>query len=120
MQVLALLTPGAEPSSEEQAEITPDDFVPARISGIASDVAATGGCGLGEVFVFAVTARPFVVPDVEDGAGLRGRLRFKSPCFDLRAGRATFLADYLLGFFNGRVSGFGEGGGVVGRCEVGT
>ncbi len=77
MQILALLTPGAKTPSEEQAEVTPHNFIPACVSGITSDVTATRGGGFGKVFVFAITAGPFVVPDVEDGAGLRWRLGFE-------------------------------------------
>ncbi|KAL9640799.1 MAG: hypothetical protein Q9204_000573, partial [Flavoplaca sp. TL-2023a] len=93
-------------SSKKQAEVTPDNLVRASIPRITSDVAATGGSGFGKVFIFAIPARPFVVPNIEDGAGLRWRFGFKSACFDLRASWTTFLTDDLLSFLDGRIGGF--------------
>lgn len=71
----------------------------------------------GEVFVFAVAAGPFVVPDVEDGAGLGRGFGFQGGGVDLRAGGAAFAADDLFGLGGvGGVAGRGERCGVVCGC----
>ena len=101
MEVFALVTPGAEAFGEEKAEIRPGDFVAARVPGVGGYVAAARGVGFGQVFVFAVAAGPFVVPDVEDGAGLGRGFGFHGGGVDLWAGGAAFAADYLFDFFRG-------------------
>jgi len=53
--------------------------------------------GFGEVFVFAVAAGPFVVPDVEDGAGLGRGFGLHGGGVYWRAGGAAFAADDLFG-----------------------
>ena len=123
MQVFALVALGAEALGEEEAEVGAGDFVGAGVAGVGGDVAAGGGGGLGQVFVFAVAAGPFVVPDVEDGAGLGGGLGFDGGGVDLGAGGSSFAADDLFGLFD--VGGVrrvcsGEGGcGAVGDGEIG-
>lgn len=120
VQVFALLAAGTEPLGEEEAEVAAGDFVAASVAGVPGDIAAAGGGG-GLVFVFAVAAGPFVVPDVEDGAGLRGGFGFHGGV-DLGAGGASFLAFYYLclfffGFCARRV--WGHGCGVICVCEIG-
>ena len=70
MQVLAVLALGADPARKVQAKVRPRHVVRPGVPRVQRDVASPLGLGLGEVFVFAITATPFVVPDVEDGARL--------------------------------------------------
>lgn len=76
VQVFALVAFGTQASGEEEAEVRAGDCVGAGVARVGGDGAAAGRGGLREVFVFAIAAGPFVVPDVEDGAGLGGRLGF--------------------------------------------
>ncbi|KAA6412159.1 MAG: hypothetical protein FRX48_04310 [Lasallia pustulata] len=77
VQVFALVAFGAQASGEEEAEVRAGDCVGAGVARVGGDGAAAGRGGLREVFVFAVAAGPFVVPDVEDGAGLGGGSDFR-------------------------------------------
>lgn len=74
VQVLALWTPGTHTPSKMEAEEGPIDAIRFGISCIARDVATARGCGVEAVLVFAITTRPFVIPQVVGIAGLRRRL----------------------------------------------
>ena len=120
VQVFTFLAPRAQAFGEEETEVGSRDFVGARVAGVAGDAAAAGGGG-GLVFVFAVAAGPFVVPDVEDGACLGGRFGFEGRV-DLGPRWSSFLADYFLGFLLFGVWVLGVGGygcGIICRCEIG-
>lgn len=101
MQILALVALVADAAREEQAEIGPRDLIRPRVSAVLGDVAAALGGVLGQVLVFAVAAGPLVVPDVEDGAGLRGRFGLDGRWVNLRPGRTTLAADDLFGLLHG-------------------
>ena len=118
VQVLALVAARAEALGEEQAEVRAGHLVRARVARVGRDDAAAGGVRFRQVLVLAVAAGPFVVPDVEDRARLRGGLGFHGRRVDLRPGGAAFAPDDLFGFFG--VRGVGEGGGVVGGSDIGA
>jgi len=73
VKVFAFMPTGAQAPRKEEAEKRPGDSVCSCVPRIAADRAPPKGRGFGNVFVFTVTTRPFVVPDVEDGAGLGRR-----------------------------------------------
>ncbi len=76
MEVFALLALGADPARKEQTEVRAGYFICFCVAAVFGNIATScGGC-LGEVLVFAVATGPFVVPDVEDGTGLRRRFGF--------------------------------------------
>ena len=70
MQVLTLMPLRTDPPRKEKTEIAAWCLVSCRPATVLADVAAVDSLGFREVGVFAVAAGPFVVPDVEDGAGL--------------------------------------------------
>jgi hypothetical protein len=70
MQILAFTTSRTKTFSKEQTEIRASDFVGAGVATVGSDDTTTCGVSFGEVFIFAIAAGPFVVPDVEDGTCL--------------------------------------------------
>ena len=76
VQILAFVAPGTQPLCEKQTEVAACDAVATGISGVFGYIAAAEGGSFGQVLVFAVTAGPFVVPDVKDGASLRRGLGF--------------------------------------------
>ncbi len=125
MQVLAFVALWAQAFREEQAEVAAGDFVGARVARVRRNVAAACSGVLAEVFVLAVAAGPFVVPDVEDGACLGWGLGFEGGGVDLGPGGASFAANDLLGLLSGGgVVGGGGGGGEgsfgIGGNEVGA
>jgi len=72
VQVFAFVAARAEAPREEEAEEGAGDPVGTGVPRVSRD-GASAQCGrFGDVFVFTVAAGPFVVPDVEDGAGLGG------------------------------------------------
>ena len=96
MQVLALVALGAYPSREEQAEVGPWVAVGAGIPCVGGDVASIQGGGLGKVGVFPIAAGPFVVPDVENGAGLRRGFGLDHGSVDLWTSRPPAATDDFL------------------------
>lgn len=66
----------AKTFGEVEAKVRAHNFITPRITRVGGDVTAAWRGGFGEVFIFAVAARPFVVPDIEDCACLRWWLRF--------------------------------------------
>lgn len=71
--ILALVT---KPVREVKTEVAPWDAVGPRVPRILRDNAPPLGFRLGQVLVFSVATAPFVVPDVENRAGLGRRLGF--------------------------------------------
>ena len=71
------MTLRTDPAREEKTEVAAGGLVGGGPAGVLADVAAVDGVGFGEVGVFAIAAGPFVVPDVEDGAGLGRRFGFE-------------------------------------------
>lgn len=106
VEVLTVLALGADAACEEEAEVGTGDFVRACEATVLGDIAATLSVCLGQVFVFSVAAGPFVVPDVEDGTGLRRWFRCYEGGIDLRS-RRTFLADDLFDLFGCRCGDLG-------------
>ena len=88
-----------ETFGEKKAKVRARDFVPTSIAAISCDNTSTRSVSLGKVFIFAIAARPFVVPDIEDCTCLRGWFGFHSRGVDLGTGRASFTADNLFGLF---------------------
>jgi hypothetical protein len=72
MQVLAFMALGADATGEEEAKEGSRSLVSGGPTRVGGNVAATYSGGLGEVCIFAVATRPFVVPDVKDCASLWG------------------------------------------------
>ena len=99
VEVFALVAFGADAAREEQAEVRSGHLVCACVPAVLGDVAPGGRGVFREILVLAVAAGPLVVPDVEDGACLRGRLRFKRCRVHLRPSGSSFSPDYLLGLF---------------------
>lgn len=113
MQVRALRALGAYAARKEEAEEGAGDGGGFGVATVEGDVAAARCVRLGEVLVFAVAARPFVVPDVEDCACLGRGLGGHGAGVDLGARWAALFADDLLDFAFG-------GGDFLGGCgEVG-
>ena len=88
-----------EAFGKEEAEVGAGDLVPACVAGVRGNVAATWCGGFRQIFVLAVAAGPLVVPDVENGAGLRRGLRFHGGGIHLWSSGSTFAANNFLGFF---------------------
>ena len=106
---------GTDSAGEEQAEIRAGHLVGGCPAGVEGHVTAAEGVGFGEERVFAVAAGPFVVPYVEDGAGLGGLVGvLEESGVDLRAGGPAFTPDQfgLLcgGLLGEGCVGVGKGG----------
>ena len=96
MQVLAVLALGADATRKVEAKVRARHVVGPRVPRVLGDVAPPLGFGLREVFVFAITATPFVVPDVENGAGLGWRFALDQGGIDLGSGGALLSPNDLL------------------------
>lgn len=101
---------------EKETEIGAGDIIRFRVAAVAGDITAAFGVLFGGGGVFAVASGPFVVPDVEDCAGLRGGFGFEGCGVLLGAGGAAFaFDDFGFSHFLGRGAGgggcCGEGGG---------
>jgi hypothetical protein len=96
MQVLAVLALGADATRKVEAKVRARHVVGPRVPRVLGDVASPLCLGLREVFVLAITAAPLVVPDVENGAGLRWRFALDQGGIDLGSRGALLSPNDLL------------------------
>jgi hypothetical protein len=75
MQVLAFVALGADTPGKEKAEVRTRCLVCTSVTAVFADVAPVLGGSFREIGVLAIATRPFIVPDVEDRAGLWWRFR---------------------------------------------
>lgn len=111
MQVFAVLTLGADAARKVEAKVRARHVVCPCVPRVLGDVASPLGLGLREIFVFAITAAPLVVPDVEDGAGLGWRFALDQGGIDLGSRRALLSPDDLLDLLFCGAGDFGVGCG---------
>lgn len=105
-------------SRKEQTKVGSCYSICLGVSAVLGDVATALCGGLGEVLVFAITARPFVVPDVEDGSCLWWWLRLDQGWVDLWSRWALLSADDLFDFLAGGGLLLGDIGGCGGEGEL--
>ena len=106
VQILAIHPFWTQSPGKEEAKVGAWCAVTARVSRIARNIAARGSGGFGKVFVFAIAAGPFVVPDVEDCAGWGRGFGLESCGIDLRASGTALAPDDLLDLFAFGVGGY--------------
>lgn len=112
VQVIAVLSLDTNASREMQAEVAAIYAVGLRIPAVFRNIAPTARLGFGEVLVLAITAGPFVVPDVEDGTCLGRRFGGQGVGVYLDAGWALLLANDFADLLLCRRRDFGRC-----RCE---
>ena len=96
MQKFTVLALCADATGKVKAKEAPSATVRLGVATVSCDVAATLGVCLGKIAVFAITARPFIVPDIEDCPGLRRGLGIREVVgVHLDSGRSSLLADDL-------------------------
>lgn len=105
-------------SREEQAKVRSCHSIRLGVSTVLRNVATALGGGLGKVLVLAITARPFVVPDIEDGSCLWWRLGLDERWVDLWSRWALLSADDLFDFLAGCGLLLGDIGGCGGEGEL--
>lgn len=98
VEVFAIYSFRTGAAREEETEVRAGRLVGLCVAAVSGYVAATLRGSLGEVFVFAVTTRPFVVPDIVDCACLWGLLSLYLRWVDLGTCRSSFAPDDLLDF----------------------
>ena len=64
MEVRAILALWADTAREEETKVAPRNLVGACVATILRDIASTLRLCLGQIFIFSIAARPFVVPVV--------------------------------------------------------
>ena len=91
------MAPRAETFCKEKTKIRTSHSISASITRIFGNIASSLCMGLGKVFVFSVSSRPFIVPNIEDVTSLNGWARgLDIGRVDLRPSWPTFAPDYFL------------------------
>ena len=95
------MAPRAEAFCKEKTKIRTSHSISASIARIFGNIASPLSMSLGKVFVFSVSSRPFIIPNIEDVTSLNRWARgLYIGRVDLGPSWSTFAPDYFLRLLN--------------------